>query len=556
MPHIDFLKDLVIIMAAAVVVVAMLRRLHVPTIAGFILTGVLVGPTSLGLVDQTHQVEVLAETGVVLLLFGIGLELSLGRVRRLWKAVLLGGGAQVGMTIGITVLVATGWFGLPLASAVFLGCVLAVSSTAVVLRGLSERGEIEAPHGRLAVGILIFQDLCVIPMVLAVPFLAGSGGSLQDVVTTIATALAILGGVLAAASVVVPRALAFVARTKERELFILCVFLICFGTAWTVSLAGVSLALGAFLAGLVVAGSEYRHQAMADLLPARDVLASVFFVSVGMLLDFSGMFAHFSQTFGLLGCILVGKFAVVLAAALLLRLPLSVGVLSAAALCQVGEFSFVLLSAASGTGLLDAALANNLVLSVILSMVLTPMAIAAGPRLASRAARVPWLNRTLGAEPPGVDACEPHCDHVLVVGYGTTGRAVCRALRAGGHAYVAVDENPDRVRAANAAGHRAVLGNAAQQAVLEDLGCPHARLVVLSVSDPKEAELLVRRIHEVVPAVDIVVRSQYEMDSGPLRVAGAREVVSSEETSRVATVRAALTALEDWKVEAEPAEAG
>ena len=336
MPEIGYLKDLVIVLASAAVVVAILRRVGVPFIAGFILAGTLVGPMGLRLVDDTRQVEVLSEIGVVLLLFGIGLEISLERFRRLWKAVLLGGGIQVGVTIVCTVLLASG-FGLTPRDAVFLGCVIAVSSTAIVLRGLSARGELEAPHGRLAVGILVFQDLCVVPMILAVPFLAGRGGSTQEIVITIVTAAAILTGVLVGARHLVPRLLAFVAQTRERELFILTVFLVCFGTAWILSLAGIPLALGAFLAGMVVAGSEFRHQAMSDLIPAREVLSSFFFVSVGMLLDVSDVFENLIPTVGLLGAILMGKFTIILGTALLLRLPLRVGILSAATAMPSGR---------------------------------------------------------------------------------------------------------------------------------------------------------------------------------------------------------------------------
>ena len=549
MPEIDYLKELVIVLGAAVVVVAVLRRVGVPSIAGFILAGTLTGPSVLGLVGDTHQVEVLAEIGVVLLLFGIGLELSLDRLRRIWKAVLLGGGIQVTLTLACTALLA-GWFGLTGGSAFFLGCVVAVSSTAVVLRGLSARGELEAPHGRLAVGILVFQDLCVIPMILMVPFLAGGGGAAQEILLTIGTAVLILVGALVAANRLVPRLLAFVARTRERELFILTVFLVCLGTAWALSLAGISLALGAFLAGLVVAGSEFRHQAMSDLIPAREVLAGIFFVSVGMLLDVSHVFENLMPTVGLLGAILVGKFAIILGTALVLRLPLRVGILSAATLCQVGEFSFVLLKAASGTELLGATLSHNLLVAIILSMLLTPMAIAFGPHLASGAARVPWLNRLLGAEPPGIDAQEPHRDHVIVAGYGLTGREVCRAVREAGYAYVAVDANPDNVRAARAAGVRAVLGDVTQRDVLEELGCMHARLVVLSINDTRATELAIHQIRATAPETALVVRTQYEMDRNSLQTAGATEVITAESTASAAIVSSSLEALTVPKTEA------
>lgn len=548
MPEITYLKDLVIVLGAAIVVVTALRRAGVPSIAGFILTGALVGPTALALVDDTHHVEVLAEIGIALLLFGIGLELSLDRLRRFWKAVLLGGGIQVTLTVACTALVAKA-FGLAPGSAIFLGCVVAISSTAVVLRGLSTRGELEAPHGRLAVGILVFQDLCVVPMILAVPILAGGSGTVQEILLAGGTALIILATVLAAARYLVPPLLAIVARTRQRDIFVLAVFLVCFGTAWALSLAGISLALGAFLAGLIVAGSEFRHQAMSDLIPAREIFASLFFVSVGMLLDVSDVLAHLTSTVGLLGMILVGKFVIIWGTAMILRMPVRVGVLSAATLCQIGEFSFVLLNNASGFELLDATLSHNLLTAIILSMLLTPVAIAFGPRLALSASRIPWLNRVLDAEPPGVDAREPHSGHVVVAGYGLTGREVCRAIQDKGMASIAVDVNADNVRAAKAAGNRAVLGDITQPEVRESLGCRHARLVVISINDTRAAELAVRGIRKIAPNLPIIARAWYDMDKDSLQAAGATKVVTAENTTSGAIVDASLAALHATKTE-------
>ena len=550
MPEIDYLKDLVIVLGAAIVVVTALRRAGVPSIAGFILTGALVGPTALGLVDDTHQVEVLAEIGIVLLLFGIGLELSIDRLRRFWKAVLLGGGIQVTLTVSCTAVLAS-WFGLAPGPAIFLGCVVAVSSTAVVLRGLSTRGELEAPHGRLAVGILVFQDLCVVPMILAVPIMAGGGGTVREILLAAGTALAILAGVLVAARYLVPRLLAFVARTRQRDIFILAVFLVCFGIAWALSLAGISLALGAFLAGMIVAGSEFRHQAMSDLIPAREVFASLFFVSVGMLLDVSVVLEHLTSTVGLLGIILVGKFTIILGAALILRLPLRVGILSAATLCQIGEFSFVLLSTASNFELLDATLSHNLLLAIILSMLLTPVIIVLGPRLALSAARVPWLNRVLDAEPPGVDIHEPHSGHVIIAGYGLTGREVCRAVRDTGVPSIVVDVNADNVRAAKAAGNRAVLGDITQQEVLKTLGCKDARLVIISINDARATGLAVGAIRKIAPDLAIIARAWYDIDKDALYDAGATEVVTAENTASGVIVRSMIMALHTAKAETQ-----
>ena len=548
MPEIGYLWDLVIVLGSAVVVATLLRRVGVPSIAGFILAGTLVGPTGLRLVDDTHQVEVLAEIGVVLLLFGIGLELSLGHLRRLWKAILLGGSIQVTATVACTAALAV-WYGLETGPAVFLGCVVAVSSTAVVLRGLSTRGELDSPHGRLAVGILVFQDLCVVPMLLAVPILAGAESSTREIALAAVTGLAILAGVLFAASRVVPYLLAFVAKTRERELFVLTVFLGCFGIAWGLSLAGISLALGAFLAGLIVAGSEFRHQAMSDLIPVREVFASVFFVSVGMLLDVPDVIEHFAPILGLLGLILVGKFAIMLGMGLILRLPLRVAILSAATLCQIGEFSFVLLNAASGTGLLGAALSHNLLVAIILSMLLTPMVIAFGPHLALGADRVPWLNRILGAEPPGFDAHEPHSDHIIVAGYGRAGREVCQAARTAGFSCIAVDVNVDNVRAAKAAGDRAVYGDVTQREVLEELGCRNARLVVVTINDTRATELAVRAIRRTAPDTPVIARALYDIDEDSLRAAGATRVVTAEATTSAVIVSTTLAELGSAKTE-------
>ena len=542
MHEIDFLGDLIIVLGSAVLVATVLRRAGIPSIAGLILAGMLAGPTALGLVDDTHQVEIMAEVGIVLLLFGIGLELSLSHMRRLWNAILLGGGIQVSATILCTALAAL-WFGMTPGPAVFLGFIVAVSSTAIVLRGLSARGELDAPHGRLAVGILIFQDLCVVPMILAVPFLAGQDGTTWEIAVAAATGLAILAGVLVAANRTVPYILAFVARSRERELFVLTVFLVCFGIAWVLSMAGISLALGAFLAGLVVAGSEFRHQAMSDLIPVREAFASLFFVSVGMLLDVSDVLAHLLPTLGLCGLILVGKFVIVFVMGMILRLPLRVAIQSAATLCQIGEFSFVLLNAASGTGLLDDGLSHNLLLAIILSMLLTPIAIAFAPHLALGVTRIPWLNRILDAEPPGIDTHEPHSDHVIVAGYGRAGREVCHAARDAGFACVAVDVNVDNVRRAHAAGDLAVYGDVTQTEVLEELGCGDARLVVVTINDTRATEVAVRAIRRAAPDTPIIARTLYDMDESSLHAAGATRVITAEATTSHVVVDTCLAEL-------------
>ena len=536
MHELDLLRDMVVVLSAAVVVVALLRRVGLPSIAGYILTGIVAGPRALGLIDDLHQVEILAEVGVVLLLFGVGLELSLDRLKALWRAVLIGGGLQVAATTGLVAAAGLA-AGLSVGSALFLGCVISVSSTAVVLRGLASRGELEAPHGRLAVGILVFQDLCVVPMVLLIPFFAGKADSMADALQTTAIAVLVLVGVLAGAAVVAPRVLALIARTRERDLFVLSIFLICFGTAWIVSLSGVSLPLGAFLAGLVVAGSQYRHQALSEIIPAREVFAALFFVSVGMLLDLSTVTARLPEIGGLVVLILITKLLVVAATALFLQSPLRVAILSGAVLCQVGEFSFVLLGVPAAQGLLPEAFAQNLLVAIILSMLITPVLIGVAPHIAITAARIPWLNRVLDAEPPGYDARTTTQDHVIVAGYGPTGQSICRALRSAGHAYTVVDINPDNVHAAHDHGHVAVFGDVTQREVLEALGCHHAKCVLLLISDYRAARLATEVVRNLSPTVPIVVRALFAADVPDFEAAGATRVVSAEAAASTALHR-------------------
>jgi CPA2 family monovalent cation:H+ antiporter-2 len=528
MTELVFLQDLVVVFAAALVVVAVLGRLRIPSIAGFIIAGSLVGPAALGLVQDIHQVEVLAEVGVVLLLFGIGLELSLERIRRLWSAVLIGGTIQVGITILATTGVGVG-MGIQPGRAVFLGFVVAVSSTAIVLRGLSSRGELEAPHGRLAVGILIYQDLCVVLMIVVLPFLAGMGGSATVALITVGQALAILAGVFVAARLVVPLVLMGASRTRRRDVFILAVALACLGTAWVVSSAGVSVALGAFLAGLVVSGSEYRHQAMSDLFPLREVLASVFFVSVGMLLDVGAAVERTGPILAILAAILVGKFLIVFFTAAVMRLPLRVCVLTGAALAQVGEFSFVLFRAAGDFNLVEASLAGDLTVAVILSMLVTPFTLSLGPRLAAGASHLPWLTRLLQVRVPEgrVDEGQLH-DHAIIAGYGLAGQELAEALGNCGKPFVTVDLNPANVRLAARQGLRSYFGDVTSREVLHRLCVENARELVLTINDPDAAARAVRAARQLAPDLTVIARSQYVADIAGLVAAGASKVIVAE----------------------------
>jgi CPA2 family monovalent cation:H+ antiporter-2 len=540
MEDLTLLRDLILILAIGVGVALALRGFGVPSLAGFILAGILVGPRSLGLVSDAHEVELLAEIGIVLLLFGIGLEMSLEKVRRLWKPILLGGSLQLGLTIALAAWIST-TFALGWRQGVFIGFMVAISSTAIVLRGLEFRGTIDAPHGRFALGILVFQDLSVVPMMLAIPLLAQTGGSGWESLLALGKAVAVVLGVLVASRLVVPRLLHFVARTRQRDLFVLVVLLLCVGTAWVVALVGVSLALGAFLAGLVVAGSDYRNQAMADLIPFREVLASLFFISVGMLLDPTMLIFDPLPVLGILGAILVAKFVIVVAVGLVLRLPLRVALITGMTLAHTGEFLFVLLKAADGVDLIDDQLASQLMTAAILSMLVTPLLMYLSPRVAAGVSGFGlfrWLART--GERDDRDGAPVPQDHVIIAGHGIAGEELAGALRQRGIPYLIVDLNAEAVKLLAMQGEPAHFGDVTNVEVLERLGIHRAAELVVTISDPGAALRAVGAARELNPNLPILVRVRYVNEVDELLEAGATRVVPSEYESAVEIVSRVL----------------
>lgn len=544
MHDLTLLKDILLILAVGVAVALVLRRIGVPSIAGFIVAGILVGPRSLGLVDDTHEVELLAEIGVVLLLFGIGMELSLEKIRRLWKPILVGGSLQMALSIGLAAWIAIA-FSVSWRQGIFIGFLVAVSSTAIVLRGLEYRGTIDAPHGRFALGVLVFQDLSVVPMMLAIPLLAQTGGSGWQPLFALGIAAAVIVGVLVLARLIVPRLLHMVALAGQRDLFVLVVLLLCVGTAWVVSLVGVSLALGAFLAGLVVASSDYRSQAMADLIPFREVLSSLFFISVGMLLDPLVLVRSPLPVLGMLGGIVVAKFVIVVAVGIVLGLPLRVSLITGMTLAHAGEFLFVLQRAAEGTGLFSGTLASQLVAAAILSMLVTPMLMHLSPRVASGVSEL-WLFRWIGRgrrtrEREDVGQIVQVGNHVIIAGYGIAGEELSGAIRQRGIPYLIVDLNAETIKLLSMQGEPAHFGDVTNPEVLEHLGIHRAAELVVAISDPGAAYRAVSTARAIASQLPILVRVRYVGEVQDLLEAGATHVVPSEYESAVEIVSQVLT---------------
>ena len=527
------LRDLVIIFALSIGILLLSHRLQLPSIVGLLLTGVIVGPYGLGLVHDIEVVESLAEVGIILLLFTIGIEFSLHTLLSLKRVVGMAGTLQVGLSIAGTYAAAR-LLGRSDSEAVLWGFLVALSSTAIVLKLLGERGETDSPHGRIAVGVLILQDLSVVPMMFLLPLLAGStASSTASLGWVIAKAVGTVAVVLVSARMVIPPLLHQVVRTRSHELFVLGIVVICFGTAWLTSLAGLSLALGAFVAGMLISESDYGQQALADVLPLRDLFSSLFFVSVGMLLNGGFALDHAGTIVLIVMGLLLGKFVTGAVATLALRYPLRTAVLTGLALAQIGEFSFVLARAGMASGLIGDAMYQVFIAAAVITMLAAPFLLRAAPILADRAAELAlaswWAGRPqVEGEARGM----PLKDHVIIAGFGVNGRNVARALAAANISYLILEMNPETVRAERQKGTPIVYGDAAHEAVLRHAYIEAARVAVVAISDAAATRRVVELARRLNPRVYLIARTRYSQEVGPLSSLGANEAIPEEfETS-------------------------
>ena len=531
--EIPLLNDIVIIFGLAIGVLLICHRLHVPAVVGFLLTGVFVGPYGFGLVKAVHEVEILAEIGIVLLLFTIGIEFSFERILEIRKSVLMGGLFQVLLTFSATFLI-TRWFGQAFGEAVFFGFLVALSSTAIVLKIIQERAEVDSPYGRATLGILIFQDIIIVPMILLTPLLAGATGSLSEsVLLLLAKGIGIILLVIVSTKWIVPKVLYQIARTRNQEVFLLSVVVICLGVAWLTSKAGLSLALGAFLAGLIISESEYSHQALGNILPFRDVFISFFFVSIGMLLNVDFLIQQPGTILLIALGVLVLKSVIACFVAVLLGLPFRTSILVGLALSQVGEFSFIL----SRTGVEHGLLAGNvyqMFLAVsVLTMAATPFIISLAPRAADMVLRLPLPERLrTGLYPVTEVEIEVKKDHLIIIGFGVNGRNVARAARLSGIPYAVIEMNPKTVREEQAKSEPIYYGDSTHEVVLQQANIKDARIVVAAINDPTSTRRITEIVRRLNPGAHLIVRSRYLQEMRPLYELGADEVIPEEfETS-------------------------
>ncbi|HUF76126.1 MAG TPA: cation:proton antiporter [Longimicrobiales bacterium] len=529
--HAPLLADLVVVLVVSIVVLYLSHFVRLPPIVGFLVSGVLLGPEGLALVQEIEQVEVLAEIGVVLLLFTIGLEFSIGDLMRMRRMVVLGGSLQI-LVVTAAVYALSLVAGLSSSHALFLGMTASLSSTAVVLRLLQQSAEVDAPHGRMSLAILVYQDLMIVPMMLLVPVLAGTSNGLIPALGRFALeAVGVLLALAVLARFVVPQMLERVVQTRNRDLFLLTVVTVCLAVAWASSLAGLSLALGAFLAGLLVSESEYSHQALADVLPFRDLFAAFFFISIGMLLDVELAVSQPLFLVGIVTVLLAIKVVAAGVATLAVGSSLRTAVTTGMVMSQVGEFSFVLASAGFLAGLMTTDTYQWFVVSAVATIGLTPFMLRAAPTAASLLSRLPLAERRDAPRDFGGET-KPLEKHLLIIGYGMNGRNVARAAQIAGVPYVVVDMNPTLVASERERGVPIQYGDATRQALLEHLGVRKARAVVIVLSDAAATRQVTALVRSMNVGCTIVARTRYVREVEALRDLGADTVIPEElETS-------------------------
>jgi len=534
--EIPLLSDIVIILGLAVVVILLFQRFKLPTILGFLATGVIAGPHGLSLINSVHDIEILAEIGVILLLFIIGMEFSLRNLAMIKRTVLLGGTTQVLATIGLVTVVML-LFRFPAEEAVFMGFLIALSSTAIVLKLLQDKGEINSPQGRVVLGILIFQDIIVVPMMLLAPLMGGNSENIG-----MALLLMVLKGglvilfVLVSARYLVPWLLYLVAQTKSKELFILSVVVICFAVAWLTSSLGLSLALGAFMAGLIISESEYSHQATSNILPFREIFTSFFFVSIGMLLDFGFMLEHLPLILLLALVTFLLKALVATTAARILQYPFRVSLLVGLSLFQVGEFAFILSKTGITYGLLSEATYQYFLAVSLLTMAVTPFIIAQYHRIATVIGRLATSEQEPAvfspASPNGYGELPTLSDHIVIIGFGINGRNVAKAAKYANIPYAIVELNAVTVRTERRLGEPIFYGDAVHGTILSHVYVHKARVVVIAISDPEATRRIIAAVRQVSDKVHIIVRTRFVQEMEENYRIGADEVIPEEfETS-------------------------
>lgn len=518
------LRDILLILVISLPILFLFRYIKLPSIVGFILAGALIGPGGLSLIHTSEQIETMAEIGVILLLFTVGLEFSLREITRIKRFFFIAGGFQMVITTAVCAIL---FFlvEIDFNQSLFYGILISLSSTAIALKLFQEKNELETPQGKISVGILIFQDLTVVVIMLLIPFLAPNGAAQEEgSFTGLLISFGILGLIGLAAYYIMPKFIFYLAKIRTSEAFTIGIILIIFGAAYLTGQAGLSLALGAFIAGLLLADSDYNYQVIADVIPFKNAFNSIFFVSIGMLFDFTFFLTHASELILLSFAIMAVKTLIIFLIVVSLGFPSRIGIVTGLTLSQIGEFSFVLAQSGLGFNLISGIHYNAFLAASVLTMIATPIIGSLAPYIGLR------LNGTMPERKKGDIA--GLSGHVVIVGFGVNGRNLARALKETGIAYVTLELNPVTVKECKAKGERIVYGDAAKRETLKSVSIRKAKIIVFAISDSSTAAAGIKLARDLNPSIYIIARTRLVADMPVMIKAGADIVIPEEfETS-------------------------
>lgn len=526
MDAVKIIQDIVIILAVSLPIIFIFKRLHIPSIVGFLIAGMIIGPFGFKLIKGINQIEVMAEVGVILLLFTIGLEVSFSQFKKIKRFLLIAGGFQVIGTIIFGALLFT-LFIPSINQAIFLGMLLSLSSTAIVLKLLSERGELYSPQGKISLGILIFQDLAIVPMFFLLPLLKeDSSLSFTDVSIKLLVAFGALATILILSKFLIPKMMYQLAKLRMKDAFTIGTILILLGSAYLTHSLGLSFALGAFIAGLILAESDYHSQILSDMLPLKDAFNSIFFVSVGLLLNIQFVIDFPLLIIGATIAVILLKSSIIILVVLYLKYPFRIALVTGLGLAQIGEFAFVLAQAGTGFNLISGPYYNVFLATSIFTMILTPFLIKLSPMLGFIS------NEILAVKSTADESIEKLKGHVIIAGYGLNGRNLSRVLKETGIKYVIIEMNPETVKIEKAKGESIVYGDISKEEVLKSVNIEGAKTLVFSISDPITTKRALSTVKRLNPKLYIVVRTRFVSEIEELNKLGADSIIPEEfETS-------------------------
>ncbi len=523
MYHFTVIRDLVVILLVSIPIIFIFKKINIPSIVGFLIAGMIIGPHGLQLISEIDEINIMAEVGVILLLFTIGLEVKLEKLIEMKKFLLVSGGLQVLFTIIFSTLIFT-FFDFPLNESIFLSMLISLSSTAIVLKILSDRQQLEAPHGRISLSILIFQDLAIVPMFLFLPVLS-SGGSLSfiEILLQMVYAFGAVATIIILAKFLMPKILFQLAKLRMREVFTIGVVLLLLGTAYLTHSLGLSFALGAFIAGLILSESDFSHQVVSEILPFKDLFNSIFFISIGLLLDIHFLLTYPFILIGIAAGIIFLKSFIVIGIVKLMRYPLRIAILTGFGLAQIGEFSFILSQAGLNYNLISNEYYNAFLASSIFTMLLTPFLFQLSP----------IIERAFGSLEP-VKNKEPQglSNHVIIVGFGLNGRNLARVLKETGIHYIVIELNPETVKKEKSKGENIIYGDITKAQILNQANIKNANTIVFAISDPLSLRRGLNLSKNLNPSIYSIVRTRFASDIDDLLSIGADEAIPEEfETS-------------------------